>query len=44
MEKNLLIEMLEEGDKVSLYSPKYEGEQFTEFEQFLLAFKFKRVC
>ena len=39
MEKNLFIELLEDGDKVSLYSPKFEGEEYTEFEKFLLAFK-----
>jgi len=35
---NLLIELLEEGEKVSLYSPKYEGESYTEFEKFLLKY------
>ena len=39
MEKNLLIELLEDNGKVSLYSPRFEGEQYTEFEKFLLAFK-----
>lgn len=40
MEKNLFIELLEDnGGKVSLYSPRFEGEQYTEFEKFLLAFK-----
>ena len=39
MEKNLLIELLETGEKVSLYSPRFEGEEYTEFEKFLLAFK-----
>lgn len=32
MEKNLLIELLETGEKVSLYSPRFEGEEYTEFE------------
>lgn len=39
MEKNLLIELLEDGEKVSLYSPKFAGEEYTEFEKFLLAYK-----
>lgn len=36
MEKNLLIELLETGEKVSLYSPRFEGEEYTEFEKFLI--------
>lgn len=39
MESNLLIELLEDGDKVSLYSPKFKGEEYTEFEKFLLRYK-----
>lgn len=39
MEKNLLIELLEDGEKVSLYSPRFEGEEYTEFEKFLLNYK-----
>lgn len=39
MDRNLLIELLEDGDRVSLYSPRFEGEEYTEFEKFLLAFK-----
>lgn len=39
MEKNLIIELLEDGDKVSLYSPRFEGEEYTEFEKFLLKFR-----
>ena len=39
MEKNLLIELLETGEKVSLYSPRFEGEEYTEFEKFLLNYK-----
>jgi len=39
MEKDLLIELLEAGDKVSLYSPRFDGEDYTEFERFLLAYK-----
>ena len=39
MERNLFIELLEDGDKVSLYSPHFEGEEYSEFEKFLLAYK-----
>lgn len=39
MERNLLIELLETGEKVSLYSPRFKGEEYTEFEKFLLEFK-----
>ena len=39
MEKNLLIELLETGEEVSLYSPRFEGEEYTEFEKFLLTYK-----
>lgn len=39
MERNLLIELLETGDKVSLYSPRFEGEEYTEFEKFIIAYK-----
>ena len=31
--------MLESGEKVSLYSPRFEGEEYTEFEKFLLTYK-----
>ena len=41
MGRDLLIELLEEGDKVSLYSPRFEGEEYTEFEKFLLEYKEK---
>ena len=37
--KNLLIELLEDSGKVSLYSPRFEGEELTEFEKFLFQFK-----
>lgn len=37
--KNLLIELLEDSEKVSLYSPRFEGEELTEFEKFLIQFK-----
>lgn len=39
MEKKLQIELLEDGDKVSIYSPRFEGETYTEFEKFLIAHK-----
>ncbi len=39
MERNLLIELLEDGEKVSLYSPHFEGEEYSEFENFLLMYK-----
>lgn len=39
MKRDLLIKLLEEGDKVNLYSPVFDGEQYTEFEKFLIAHK-----
>ena len=39
MKRNLFIELLEGGDKVSLYSPHFEGEDYSEFEKFLLEYK-----
>ena len=39
MERNLLIELLEDGEKVSLYSPHFDGENYSEFEKFLLTYK-----
>lgn len=39
MERNLFIELLEDSNKVSLYSPHFEGEEYSEFEKFLLTFK-----
>ena len=36
MERNLLIELLEDGDKVSLYSPHFEGEDYTSLRLYLL--------
>ncbi len=39
MKRNLLVELLETGEKVSLYSPRFEGEEYTEFEKFLLEYK-----
>ncbi len=38
MKHNLLIELLEDGSKVSLYSPRFEGEEYTEFEKFLIRY------
>lgn len=38
MRKEFLIELLEDGEKVSLYSPKFKGEEYTEFERFLLKY------
>lgn len=39
MKRNVLLELLEDGNKVSFYSPRFEGEAFTEFEKFLLVYK-----
>ena len=39
MNRNLLIELLEDGEQVSLYSPHFEGEEYSEFEKFLLTYK-----
>ena len=39
MKRNVLLELLEDGNMVSLYSPRFEGEAFTEFEKFLLLYK-----
>ena len=39
MEKNLLIELLETGEKVSLYSPRFEGEKKKKNKKFLLTYK-----
>ena len=39
MERNLFIELLEDGESVSLYSPHFEGEEYSEFEKFLLTYK-----
>lgn len=39
MERNLFLELLEDGNKVSLYSPHFEGETYSEFEKFLLEYK-----
>ena len=34
-----MIELLEDGEKVSLYSPHFEGEEYSEFEKFLITYK-----
>ena len=34
-----MIELLEDGEQVSLYSPHFEGEEYSEFENFLLMYK-----
>lgn len=39
MKKDLFIELLEDNGKVSLYSPRFDGEEFTEFEKFLLQYR-----
>ena len=39
MERNLFLELLEDNNMVSLYSPHFEGEEYSEFEKFLLAYK-----
>jgi hypothetical protein len=39
MERNLFLELLEDGEMVSLYSPHFDGEEYTEFEKFLLTYK-----
>ena len=39
MERNLFIELLEDEQKVSLYSPHFEDEEYSQFERFLLAYK-----
>lgn len=41
MKRDLFIELLEDGDKVSLYSPHFDGEEYSEFEKFLLEYKDK---
>ncbi|MCM1577158.1 MAG: hypothetical protein NC035_09310 [Bacteroides sp.] len=39
MRKNVIIDLLEDGESVSLYSVLFKGEQYTEFEKFLLTYK-----
>lgn len=38
MRKDLLLKLLESGEKVSIYSPQFVGEEYSEFEKFLLSF------
>lgn len=33
MKRNVLLELLEDGNMVSLYSPRFEGEAFTELQK-----------
>ncbi|MCQ2330617.1 MAG: hypothetical protein MJZ55_01360 [Paludibacteraceae bacterium] len=39
MKQDLFIKLLEQGQSVSLYSFQFVGEQYSEFEKFLLAYK-----
>lgn len=39
MRKRIFIELLEEHEKVNIYSIRHEGEEFSEFEKFLLSHK-----
>ena len=39
MQRNLLLELLEDGEHVSLYSQKFEGEEMTEFEKFIMEYQ-----
>ena len=39
MQRNLLIELLEDGEHVSLYSPRFEGKEMTEFEKFITTYQ-----
>lgn len=38
MNRYLTIELLDEGEKVNTYSPKFENEEHNEFEKFFLKF------
>lgn len=38
MRRDLFLEMLEAGEKVSIYSPKFAGEEYSEFEKFLIQY------
>lgn len=38
-ETKFISELLEDGSKVSFYSPRFDGEEYTEFEKFLLKYK-----
>lgn len=39
MRTNLLAALLANEETVSIYSPRLEGEEYTEFERFILAYK-----
>jgi len=36
MQRDLLLKLLESGEQVSIYSPLFSGEEYSEFEKFLL--------
>lgn len=38
MQRDLLLKLLESGEKVSIYSPQFVDEEYSEFEKFLLAY------
>lgn len=38
MHRDLLLKLLESGELVSIYSPLFKGEEYSEFEKFLLRF------
>lgn len=38
MQRDLLLKLLESGERVSIYSPQFQGEEYSEFEKFLLSF------
>lgn len=38
MQRDLLLKLLESGEMVSIYSPQFQGEEYSEFEKFLLTF------
>lgn len=46
MGKNVLVELLESGDKVSLYSPRFEGEDYTDSRSFFSNIKIhiRKMC
>jgi len=38
MQRDLLLKLLESGEQVSIYSPLFSGEEYSEFEKFLLTY------
>jgi len=38
MQRDLLLKLLESGENVSIYSPQFIGEEYSEFEKFLLTY------